>query len=54
MPGFSSDSVAVLGVPFSNVSMDEAVKIIEEKIEDGGFHQVATANVDFLMHAIHD
>src|SRR5271170_479996 len=54
MPGFTLDSVAVLGVPFNNVSMDEAVKIIEEKIEDGGFHQVATANVDFLMHAIHD
>jgi N-acetylglucosaminyldiphosphoundecaprenol N-acetyl-beta-D-mannosaminyltransferase len=34
--------------------MDEAVKVIEEKIDGGGFHQVATANVDFLMHAIHD
>jgi len=54
MPGFNSNSVAVLGVPFNNVTMDEAVRIIEEKIEDGGYHQVATANVDFLMHAIHD
>src|SRR5215469_9547109 len=54
MPCFSPDSVAVLGVPFNNVTMDEAVKIIEEKIEGGGYHQVATANVDFLMHAIHD
>jgi N-acetylglucosaminyldiphosphoundecaprenol N-acetyl-beta-D-mannosaminyltransferase len=54
MPGLSSNSVAVLGVPFNNVTMDEAVRIIEEKIEDGGCHQVATANVDFLLHAIHD
>ncbi|MBV8631499.1 MAG: WecB/TagA/CpsF family glycosyltransferase [Silvibacterium sp.] len=54
MPGFTSNSVAVLGVPFNNVTMDEAVRIIEDKIESGGCHQVATANVDFLMHAIHD
>jgi N-acetylglucosaminyldiphosphoundecaprenol N-acetyl-beta-D-mannosaminyltransferase len=54
MPGFDSNSVAVLGVPFNNVSMDEAVRIIGEKIESGGYHQVATANVDFLMHAIND
>jgi N-acetylglucosaminyldiphosphoundecaprenol N-acetyl-beta-D-mannosaminyltransferase len=54
MPGFTSNSVALLGVPFNNVTMDEAVRIIEEKIESGGCHQVATANVDFLMHAIHD
>ena len=54
MPGSNPDSVAVLGVPFNNVTLDEAVNIIEEKIDGGGFHQVATANVDFLMHAIHD
>lgn len=47
-------SVAILGVPFNNVTMDEAVSIIEEKIIAGGFHQVATANVDFVNHAIHD
>jgi len=47
-------SVAVLGVPFDNVTMDEAVAFIEEKIQENCFHQVATANVDFLMHAIRD
>jgi N-acetylglucosaminyldiphosphoundecaprenol N-acetyl-beta-D-mannosaminyltransferase len=47
-------SIAVLGVPFDNVTMDEAVELIEEKIKDGGFHQVATANVDFLIHAMQD
>src|SRR5580698_3683698 len=54
MPGIFPNSVAVLGVPFNNVTMEEAVSIIEQKIEEGGFHQVATANVDFLMHAIQD
>ena len=54
MPGFTSNSVAVLGVPFDNVTMDEAVRIIEDQIDSGGYHQVATANVDFLMHAIND
>lgn len=48
------NSVAVLGVPFDNVSMDEAVSIIDQKIREGGFHQVATANVDFLMHTIRE
>jgi N-acetylglucosaminyldiphosphoundecaprenol N-acetyl-beta-D-mannosaminyltransferase len=47
-------SVAVLGVPFHNVTMDETVAFINDKIQLGGFHQIATANVDFLMHAIRD
>lgn len=47
-------AVAVLGVPFHNVTMDETVEVIDEMIQEGGFHQVATANVDFLMHAIRD
>ena len=47
-------SVAVLGVPFDNVTMCEAIDLIEKKIEESGFHQVATANVDFVMNAIYD
>ena len=47
-------SVAVLGVPFHNVTMDETVAFIDDKIQSGGFHQIATANVDFLMNAIRD
>ncbi len=54
MPYLDRASVAVLGVPFDNVTMDEAVDLIEDKINESGFHQVATANVDFLMHAIQD
>ena len=47
-------SVAVLGVPFDNVTMHEAMDLIEEKIDQQGFHQVATANVDFVIHALYD
>jgi N-acetylglucosaminyldiphosphoundecaprenol N-acetyl-beta-D-mannosaminyltransferase len=34
--------------------MDETIAFIDEKIRERGFHQVATANVDFLIHAIRD
>ena len=54
MRDWNRRSVAVLGVPFDNVTMHEAVALIEEKIEDGGFHQVATANVDFVINAVRD
>lgn len=48
----SCNTIAVLGIPFHNVTMDETVALIEEQIREGGFHQVATANVDFLKNAI--
>ena len=54
MANFSCSTVAVLGVPFHNVTMDETLALIEEQIREGGFHQVATANVDFLKNAMHD
>lgn len=50
----SCSTVAVLGVPFHSVTMDETVALIEEQIREGGFHQVATANVDFLKNSMHD
>jgi len=54
MSDWNRRSVAVLGVPFDNVTMCEAIDVIEEKIEERGFHQVATANVDFVINAIRD
>ncbi|WP_263360078.1 WecB/TagA/CpsF family glycosyltransferase [Acidicapsa ligni] len=48
------ETVAILGVPFHNVTMDETLALIEEQIREGGFHQVATANVDFLKNAMRD
>jgi len=54
MLNLSCTNVAVLGIPFHNVTMDEAVALIEEQIREGGFHQIATANVDFLKNAMRD
>jgi N-acetylglucosaminyldiphosphoundecaprenol N-acetyl-beta-D-mannosaminyltransferase len=54
MSHWNRRAVAVLGVPFDNVTMHEAMDLIEEKIEEQGFHQVATANLDFVVNAIHD
>jgi len=45
-------TVAILGVPFHNLDMDEAIAAIEDQIREGGFHQIATANVDFLKNAM--
>lgn len=49
-----STLVSVLGVPIDNVSMDEVLDKVEEWIAEGGFHQIATANTDFLINAIVD
>ena len=54
MSNASRSTVAILGVPFHNVTMDETVTFIEDRIRQGGFHQIATANVDFLRNALHD
>ena len=54
MLNISCSTVAVLGVPFHNVNMDETIALIEAQIRQGGFHQVATANVDFLRNAMRD
>lgn len=47
-------SVAVLGLPLANVRAEEAVVEIEKLILSGGTHQVATANLDFWVNALHD
>ena len=50
----TSSTVAILGVPFHNVTMDETIAFVDQKIRRRGFHQIATANVDFLIQAIRD
>lgn len=49
-----SSLVSVLGVPIDNVSMDDVLEKIQEWILEGGFHQIATANTDFLINSILD
>jgi N-acetylglucosaminyldiphosphoundecaprenol N-acetyl-beta-D-mannosaminyltransferase len=34
--------------------MNQVLAAIETSIDEGGFHQIATANVDFLINSIHD
>jgi N-acetylglucosaminyldiphosphoundecaprenol N-acetyl-beta-D-mannosaminyltransferase len=46
--------IAILGVPFDNVSTQETIKLIQRMIESGRPHYLATANVDFLVQASRD
>ena len=41
--------VAILGVAVDNLTMEEVLDAVDASIAEGGFHQIATANVDFLM-----
>jgi N-acetylglucosaminyldiphosphoundecaprenol N-acetyl-beta-D-mannosaminyltransferase len=54
MPNEQENPVAVLGVPIDNVSVEQILTRFGEWIGLGGFHQVATANTDFLIHAQKD
>ena len=46
--------IAILGVPFDNVSTDETLRIIDDMIASRRPHYLVTANVDFLVQAAHD
>ena len=46
--------VAILGVPFHQISLPGAVDRIESMVADGGTHYVVTPNVDFLVKARRD
>jgi N-acetylglucosaminyldiphosphoundecaprenol N-acetyl-beta-D-mannosaminyltransferase len=49
-----SSQIALLGVRINNISTNQTVSIIDSLIDQGGFHQIATANVDFLNKAAVD
>jgi len=46
--------IAILGVPFDSVTMQEAVDLIEGMIVSRRPHFLATANVDFVVQAVED
>jgi len=46
--------IAILGVPFDNVTTTEAVSAIEQMVESRQPHYVVTANVDFLVQGQRD
>jgi len=46
--------LALLGVPIDNVTMDEALDRMEGFIRERKFHQIATANINYLSNAVRD
>lgn len=46
--------LVILGVPFDNVTSDQAVAIIEDMVNSKKPHYLATANVDFTVQALKD
>ena len=50
----SAPPIALLGVPFDNVTTADTIALIEQMVASGQPHYLATANVDFLVQAMHD
>jgi N-acetylglucosaminyldiphosphoundecaprenol N-acetyl-beta-D-mannosaminyltransferase len=50
----ASPCIAILGVPFDNVSTAEAVSLVEKMVASQRPHYFVTANVDFLVQAQED
>lgn len=44
----------MLGVPFDNVTTAETIALVERMVASGRPHYLVTANVDFLVQALHD
>jgi len=47
-------TVAILGTPVDILDMSQTLARLEEFIQERHFHQVATANTDFLVNAVSD
>jgi N-acetylglucosaminyldiphosphoundecaprenol N-acetyl-beta-D-mannosaminyltransferase len=50
----TTDTVALFGLPITNVTMNQAVSRIEQQILSGQTHQIATANLDFARNSLRD
>jgi N-acetylglucosaminyldiphosphoundecaprenol N-acetyl-beta-D-mannosaminyltransferase len=50
----SRPPIAIMGVPFDNVTSEEAIALIEQMIASRRPHYLVTPNVDFLVQATHD
>src|SRR3954447_12256284 len=53
-PARSAAPIAILGVPFDNVTTVEAIEAIERMVASREPHYLITANVDFLVQARED
>ena len=47
-------TVAILGTPVDFLDMSQTLARLEQFIQERSFHQVATANTDFLVNAMSD
>lgn len=54
VPAGKAAPIAILGVPFDNVSTAETIATIEQMVRSRRPHYLATANVDFLVQAARD
>jgi N-acetylglucosaminyldiphosphoundecaprenol N-acetyl-beta-D-mannosaminyltransferase len=54
MSTMATDTVALFGMPITNVNMAQAVERVEEYILSGKTHQIATANLDFARNSLRD
>ncbi len=55
LPAFTAPTpIAMLGVPFDQVTAADSLRIIEQMIASGRPHYAATANVDFVVQALAD
>ena len=52
-PG-SSETVALFGLPITNVTMAQAVDRVDGFVRSGKTHQIATANLDFARNSLRD
>lgn len=50
----STPPIVLLGVPFDNITTAETICAIEQMVASRQPHYLATANVDFLVQAMHD
>ena len=46
------DTIALFGLPITNVTMAQAIACVETYIESGKTHQIATANLDFARNSL--
>lgn len=53
-PPTSAAPIALVGVPFDNVTTAETIQLIEQMVATRQPHHLVTANVDFLVQALRD
>jgi N-acetylglucosaminyldiphosphoundecaprenol N-acetyl-beta-D-mannosaminyltransferase len=54
MAASANETIALFGMPITNVTMEQAVARVEEYILSGRTHQIATANLDFARNSLRD